>query len=345
MLAKVNYVSLRKRIKVAYENLKEFTKLMSSAKEVNLRKSIACLSILMLLFSLNTLAKDAFSFEPREYPDSIIPEGVNGMRPFITGYRDSRDEDFSVVEGEKWWHGTHSVQIRMTHKGKQWNILAKNALESGQAESLDTTFLDDLDIGDTIYYYLYVPWNAHIDSIFLFVRNTAWAHEEHTVYYPSDLHYGRWNELKDGISKNNTDGDPFELPLIQSDFEIHTNPDVNPPACTLYWDCPSSKGKVPARFTDTAGQAGIEMPEPGDGKVNVAKGSINSIEYVINTAAHTPVMIQAFNLAGQKKLEIPVGIQAPGTYSFPITNLPAGVYLIRVVAGEDEGYGKAICLY
>lgn len=308
-----------------------------------MKKFLTLLFVIVFFLSLKALAKDAFSFEPNEYPDGIIPEGYEGMAPFITGYRDSKPEDFSVVEGEKWWHGTHSVQMRLTHTGTKWNIMAKNKRISGQVESLDTTFLTNLDYGDTIYYYLYVPWNAHIDSIFIFVRNFDWDHEEHTVYHASDLHYGRWNELKDGISENNTGGDPFDKidSIIQSDFEIHTNPAVNPPACTLYIDAISSKGRVPGRYIDTSGQAGVEMPGQDVRAVAVAKSSINCVEYALGVGA--PVMIQVFDLAGRKQLEIPVGIQSAGTYSLPL-NLAPGVYFVRVTAVEDEDIGKVICV-
>ena len=83
------------------------------------------------------------------------------------------------------------------------------------------------------------------------------------------------------------------------------------------------------------------MPEPGEGAVKVSKGSINCIEYATNVAA--PVIVQVFNIAGQKKLEIPIGMQAPGSYSIPL-DLVAGIYIIRVVVGEEEESGKAICI-
>jgi hypothetical protein len=313
-----------------------------NVKEVNVRKFISLLFILILLFSLNTFAKDAFSFEPYEYPDSVAPAY---MDPFFSNHRDSKPEDFSIVEGAKWWHGSHSVMINMTHPGNEWNILAKNKLVSGEAEAVDTTFLDDLDIGDTLYYYVYIPWSCPVDSIFIFVRNENWNHDEHTVYHPSDLHFGRWNALKDGISEFNTDGDPFTFPLIQSDFEIHTNPAVNPPACTLYWDCPSSKGRVPCNKTgvfpycDSLNQGGIEMQDYG--ALKVAKASINCVEYAINVT--TPVMVQVFDLTGRKQKEIPIGVQPAGTYSIPV-DLSAGVYITVITAGEEIENGKIICV-
>jgi len=305
-----------------------------------LRNFYELLIVFILVFSIDILAKDAFSFEPNEYPDSVTEYG---MEPFTTGYRDSRPEDFSIVEGGKSYHGTHSVQLSMTHAGTRWLIFAKNARESGQTEALDSTFLHDLDIRDTMYYYLYVPWNAPIDSIFIFVRDLSWNQEVHTIYHASDLHFGRWNELKDGISDTTIpgfgNGVPFTTPLIQSDFQIDTKAGVVP-ACTLYFDCPSSKGRVPSSYVDTTGQSGIEMPEQGAGAVTIVKSSINCVEYAINVNA--PVMVQVFDLTGRKQLEIPVGIQSVGTYSIPL-NLPAGVYLTRVVAGAEEVTGKAIC--
>jgi hypothetical protein len=306
-------------------------------KEVKLGKLLVFLSILIFVLSLNTQAKDAFSFEPNEYADSVLPStAYEGIEPFITGYRDSDPEDFSIVEGKKWWHGTHSIQMCMTHEGTRWNIMAKNAVIGSQPENRDTSFLIGVENRDTMYYYVYIPQGAPIDSIFIFVRNQDWEHDGHTTYYPRNLHFGRWNELKDGIS------DDLEITtgIIQSDFEIHTNPEVNPPACTLYFDAISSKGRVPSQYCDTAGQAGIKIPEQGNG-VSIARGSINCIKYAINTSG--PVIIQVFDLSGRKQLEIPVGMQPAGTYSIPL-DLPAGVYLSRVATITGEAKGKSICI-
>jgi hypothetical protein len=298
------------------------------------RKFIALLCILTFVFSLNTFAKDAFSFEPYEYADSFVPLTYEGMEPFITGYRDSKPEDFSIVEGKKWWHGTHSIQMCMTHRGTKWNIMAKNAVIGSQPENRDTSFLIGVENRDTMYYYVYIPWSCPIDSIFIFVRNQDWAHDGHTTYYPRNLSFGRWNELKDGIS------DDFEITtgIIQSDFEIHTNREVNPPACTLYIDAISSKGRVPGKYADTTGQSGIEMPK--EGALNVAKASINCIEYTIN--CNTMVMVQVFDLAGRKIME-EGGFQVAGSYSLPL-DLTAGVYLTVITAGEEIKTAKTICV-
>ena len=290
--------------------------------------------ILMLMFSLDTIAKDAFSFEPYEYPDTVTEYG---MEPFTTGYRESELADFVVVEDEKWWHGSHSVAIHMTHEGPRWLIFAKNARENGQNDALDTTFLHELDNRDTLFYYLYVPWGAPIDSIFIFVRNTSWAHDLHTVYHASDLHYGRWNELKDGISDTSSDGSDFAMPLVQSDFEIHTTPGVNP-ACTLYLDAVSSKGRVPQKYADTTGQAGIDI---GNGLLSVSKSSINCIEYALGGSSG--VMVQLYDLTGSKKLEVPVGIQVAGTYRIPL-DLAPGVYFGKVSADDETEIVKVICI-
>ncbi len=296
-----------------------------------MKNFIALFIILTLVFSLNTFAKDSFSFEPEEYPDSIIPPGIEGLAPFTTGYRDSEPGDFSVVEGEESWHGTHSVQIRMTHEGTRWFLFCKNALISGQEDALDTTFLIDLDNGDTIYYYLYIPSEAPIDSIFMFLRNQNWEHDEHTVYHASDLNFGGWNELKDGISDNNTSGEPFTFPLIQSDFQIDTYDSVANPACTLYWDCPSSLGPV----------AGIYMPEQKNNAVSVVKNSINCVKYTLNVGK--PVIVQIFDLTGRKQTEIVPGFQTAGSYDIDLS-LSTGVYIARVVAGIELETVKVICV-
>jgi hypothetical protein len=310
---------------------------------VKLKKFLTLSLILTFVFSISLLAKDAFSFEPEEYPDSLAP---TYMDPFFTSYRDSRPEDFTIAQGEKAWYGNHSVRISMTHEGTSWIILAKNYyLGMDNPEHLDSTFMIDLDNGDTIYYYLYVPWNAPIDSIFIFVRDADWSHDEHTVYHASDLCYGRWNELKDGISELTTNGDEFstengDSAIIQIDFQIDLIAD-SIPACTLYWDCPSSKGRVPPAYTDTAGQAGIEMQESGEGPLKITKASINCVEYKINSSA--PVMIQVFDLTGRKQKEMPIGLQPAGTYSIPL-NLAPGVYITKVTTDVAEATGKIICV-
>ena len=294
----------------------------------------------MFVLFLNIQAKDAFSFEPYEYPDSQAPDYMN---PFFSNHRNSDSADFSIVDGAKWWHGSHSVMINMTHPGTSWNILAKNAWVSGEAEAEDYTFMDGLYNKDTIYYYLYIPWNCPVDSIFLMVRNENWDQDVHTIYHPEDLNFGRWNELKDGISdtchKGWGDG-PFNMPLIQTDLEIHLIAGSSP-ACTLYWDCPSSKGRVPFEYCDTFGQAGIEMPKPGDNPVKVAKTSINCIEYSLGVGAL--VMIQVFDLTGRKKCEMPIGSQSPGAYNIPL-DLSSGVYFVKVTTDKNEGGGKIICV-
>jgi len=291
--------------------------------------------IITFVFSISSVAKDAFSFEPYEYADSFVPLTYEGMAPFVTGYRDSREEDYSVVEGEKWYHGTHSVQMRLTHAGTKWNILAKNHyLNPSDPQNIDTTFLQNLDYGDTIFYYLYIPWNAPIDSIFIFVRDEDWAHDDHKVYHARDLRFGRWNELKDGISKSL----PKVNSIVQSDFEIHTISGVVP-ACTLYWDCPSSKGRVPPEYVDSTGQAGIAVP--ADQGLKITKGSINCVDFSMNTDA--PLMVQVFDLTGRKQKEIPMGFQPAGNYNIPM-NLAPGVYFVRIATDKTEKIGKIICI-
>lgn len=302
-----------------------------------MKRFLVLFFVLMLMFCLNTSAKDAFSFEPYEYADSAAPAD---MSPFFTGYRDSEPEDFVIVEGEKSWHGTHSVAVCMAHEGTSWIVLAKNALEGAGDPILDSTFLPNLFYGDTLYYHLYVPWQAAgtIDSIYIFVRNTSWAHDLHTVYNASDLHYGRWNVLKDGISDTTSSGDPFDLPLIQSDFQIDLVGGVVP-ACTLYLDAISSKGRVPSKYIDTTGQAGIDALDL-NGLVSVAKSSINCIEYALNCDA--PVMLTFYDLTGSKKLEIPVGFQPAGSYNFPV-DLSPGVYFAEISTDKESKIGKVIC--
>ena len=255
----------------------------------------------------------------------------------------------SVVENVKWFSsfGHHAAEVRLDTNGTKWLLMCK-AKWNGMVNALDTLFLPGIKAGDTLYYYLFVPCGAPIDSIFIFERDSIWNQDPKAYYFPEDLTFGAWNELKSGVSDVGGDNGttPLLFPLIQVDFEIHTDSSLNhpgmSPACTLYFDCPSSLGPV-SEYADTAGQreacAGVEMPEQGSGAVIVPKTSINCVEY--ETKIMAPVAIQVFDAAGRRQLQIAPGIQPAGKYSIPL-ELPAGVYLVRVVAGKEVETGKVI---
>jgi hypothetical protein len=250
--------------------------------------------------------------------------------------------------------GNHAAQLDLTTPGNKWLFLCKAFSRGGPGQNgLDTIFMDDLVPGlDTIYYYLWIPNNAPIDSIFAFERDSLMEWDSKVIFRKADLNFGYWNELKSGLSLTaDSSGTqvPIHLPLWQIDFEIHTDsafahPGLSP-GCTLYWDCPSTMGSILSFIGDTAGQKdtlhpGIEMPEQGDGAVIVPKTSINCVAY--ETTVMAPVMIQLFDVTGRKQLEIAPGVQPAGKYSIPLKDLHAGVYLVRVVAGKEVETGKVI---
>jgi hypothetical protein len=307
---------------------------------VKLRKFLAVF-VLVFVFALPIFAKYMYDFE-EPWPDTLTT-----IAPWIP-YRDLDTSCVSVVENVKWFSsfGHHAVEIRLNKVGKMWLVFLVAKWQAGY-NARDTLFLKDLAPGDTIYYYWYIPCGAPIDSFFIFERDSMWGRDYYSYYFPEDLTFGAWNELKDGISEMRNNGsEPMLFPLIQIDCEFHTDSMLKhngvAPNCTLYFDCPSSMGPVSA-YADTAGQrencAGVEMPKQGSGAVSVPKTSINCLEY--ETKVMAPVAIQVFNAAGRKQLEIVPGVQPAGKYSIPL-ELPAGVYLVRVVAGKEVETGKII---
>jgi hypothetical protein len=89
--------------------------------------------------------------------------------------------------------------------------------------SLDTLFLPGIEAGDTLYYYLFVPCGAPIESLFIFERDSIWTQDPKAWYFPKDLTFGAWNELKSGVSDTGANGTTMQFPLVQVDFEIHTD--------------------------------------------------------------------------------------------------------------------------
>jgi hypothetical protein len=89
---------------------------------------------------------------------------------------------------------------------------------------------------------------------------------------------------------------------------------------TIYFDAITSQGRL----------SGIDI---SDGGLVLSKTSIGSIKYSLKNTA--PVLIEAFNLAGQKVLSEAPGFQATGDYELKVNGLASGVYIVKVVVGDD----------
>jgi hypothetical protein len=197
--------------------------------------------------------------------------------------------------------------------------------------ALDTNFLPGVGDKDTIFYYLWIPCGAPIDSIFIFARDSIWAQDAKTVYKKIDLNFGCWNELFDRVDSTGT----FLFPLVQCDFEIHTDASLNvpgtSPGCTLYFDCPSSIGSIfPDGYDDTTGQREIcgGIIEGSDGIT--VEASINSVKISLSKSA--PITVSIYNVIGQRVYQS-AGFAPAGENIVDVSDLANGVYTVKVVSG------------
>ncbi len=289
-----------------------------------MRKYFALLLVIMLVYSLPALAKGTYDFE-HGVRDSTLP--WLGTRDF-NYYR-----DIAVVADEP-YHGDYSLQLPLCDTGflspyGYWYLYCKGAFMGGPPQNAyDSCFLWDLDVGDTMFYYFYCPSGAEVDSFVIFCQDSDWTYgaQEHIMY--ADLTMDAWNALKYPITTD-IDGNPIDFRIAQANLHIWTA--TTPPSCTLYFDCPSTEGP----------QAGMTIPEQGDGAVSIARGSINCVEYSVKVSA--PVTLQVFDLVGRKQKEIVPGFQAPGSYKVDL-DLPTGFYFARVVAGKEVVISKITCV-
>jgi hypothetical protein len=303
---------------------------------VNLRKFFV-LFILLFVFVLPIFAKYFFDFE-QPIADVQYP-----LDPWIQ-YRDlakvrvnGTDTTYlvSVVDNVKWvtQGGHHAAEVRMDTSGNKWLLMCK-ARWNGMVNALDTLFLTDVGVGDTMYYYLWIPQDAPIDSIFIFERDSIWGWGDVSRYYPEDLTFGCWNELKDGVSLLKG-ADTMLFPLVQCDFEIHTDSALNhpglTPGCTLYFDCPSTMGSIMGVFDDTVGQCQAGIIEGPDGIT--VEASINSVK--ISLIKSAPITVNVYNVIGQKVYES-AGFAPAGESTLDFSDLAKGVYTVRVISGEGS---------
>jgi hypothetical protein len=295
------------------------------------------------LFLGNFLLLSLYALANIEPPDTVPPWPVEGITfdfeydspadsilPWIP-YRDLRNSNVLVVTGRA-FSGTHSVQLPLDTMGTKWLLFCRSAWAPAPDAYCDK--LSGARAGDTIFYYLYIPYWAPIDSIFMFERDSLWGQDEYTYYFPEDLDVG-WNELKDGVSLLKG-ADTMVFPLVQCDFEIHTDSALNhpglSPGCTLYLDA--------IRFSWLSDSSGmIERPKEGPVVLNITKGSINCVEYSLSSAA--PVLIKIFDMAGRKMATEVPGIQFEGSHKIYV-DLPSGIYLTEITAGKEKRFGKFV---
>ncbi len=287
------------------------------------------LFILILFSSLPMFARGVQDFEYGKWWDSTW--GWSRLR-----CNPCANWEIKIVT-DKAYSGAQSVQIPLIDTGDSfddeywWVLYCKSAYWSNGI-CKDSVFMhENVEIGDTIFYYLYCPDVTTIDSFVFFVRDSGWRWSIRDIYQYTDLTKNAWNELICCITDTNDSGLPMRLPIIHFDFWLYTDsaaPTPPGPGCTLYLDAISTDGPV----------SGITI---NPDKINL-ETSINNIDFILDEPAH--VLLSIYNLMGIKVTEIVPGRLTAGAHSIPVENIPAGIYIIKGVFGQVKLTGKLLII-
>ncbi|MEO0293201.1 MAG: T9SS type A sorting domain-containing protein [candidate division WOR-3 bacterium] len=282
--------------------------------------------VLFLAFVLLVLPALAVTvdFEDREIDSENI-------RPFAK-YRLWKDRAIpapKVIGSEQGLpvrHGTRGLLLPLVDTSglltttSRWLLIAKDSARGGgpTQNAFDQEICNSLQFGDTLWYYLYVPSSAvqKVDSIVIFERDSDWTHDLYTIYHIQDLTPDAWNELISTVSETNYKGEALQLRFIQTDFEIYSDSSYLNPACSLYFD-----------YFSTDGPYGILIKDKNGIKLEAL---INKIK--ISSEKSALAMVSVYGVDGSKKMDLPIMIPN----EVELTDLPAGVYFVRVVSGPGS---------
>lgn len=195
-----------------------------------------------------------------------------------------------------------------------------------------TDTINDVVLGDTISFNVWIPPEGEIDSSLL-IRSYAqyldWGVFDVTDSISVDSLYtlgfaGAWKEFIVVLPDTVSGSDVFAVGM-EFDF-----PEVVNPGDTIYVDYILNK----------LGGSGVPVPE-GANVLTLPATSLNSLKYEISAAL--PIHIDVYNISGQRVKEIVPGTQAAGAYSVNV-DLAPGVYLYKVVAEKQSKSTKLIVL-
>jgi hypothetical protein len=272
-----------------------------------MKKMFVLLGIVVLLCSLTALAKATYDFE-------------DGVNPFIGNADPNNWCPISVMEisSNQAWEGDSSLMIVLDDPG------ATGKMKWAFATNSDP-LIEDLELGvDTIFFWLYLPdgYDEVMNNVQPFTQDGNWSWTGN---------YQDW----DGLPKDEwhcnwcVTSASAQLPIRRAGIEFVSA--VEEPNCTLYVDLVSSVSRE--------GGSGIELiTDPG--KV-VLEASINTIKFSLDEPA--PVLLSVYNLMGAKVAEIAPGAMSAGPHEMVI-DAPAGMYIVKLVAGKITKKSKLIIL-
>ncbi len=280
----------------------------------------------MLVSSLPAYSYGVKTFETGAWGDSAV--GFTTLRDFLN-YDDIQLNTLNPHNGSR----SAMVPLVDTMPFGQlhwWLILCKSAYWTNGI-CTDSVFMhDQVDFSSEVVWWLYIPAGAPIDSVIAMNRDSDWSWCDFGQYMPGDLIFGGWNELIAPIPEfRASDGSPMDLPIIQFDLWIYTDSLLLNPSCTLYLD------DVETRDTTSGGIADIVASALTIGT------SINSIKFSMTNSE--PVVVSCFRIDGSKVFET-AGKANAGSNEVSVGDLPAGVYIVRVIGRSCSGTGKLLIM-
>ncbi len=303
------------------------------------KKILSIVLVIALAFSLTALAGEE-DFEGGTTGDWELWD-YNGA---YHRYKDIIGDPIEIAEG---WNyevgGSNALRVPLID-ASDTGFVEPQITTSPELDS-EAEFLQDLAHGDTIFYGLYLsePHNPDncINTIKVFGKDGSgegpngtwrdngniWSIPGVSDNLPNDtVKYEQWNLLAYVVD---TSGG-WVLPPNQIGLCINFSGDntaENPykENDTIYVDAITSQGRL---ASDPSGIVGVDK-----GNLALPKTSIGSIKYSLKGTV--PVLIEAYNLTGQKVLSEVPGFQAAGDHELKVDGLASGVYIVKVVAGDD----------
>lgn len=279
-----------------------------------MKKFIVLLFVLTVLCALPGFAKATYNFETEDQDSVLVPSSDD---PHFTIF--SRTSD-NVYEGDYAMMYVLEDTSAEGSGGTAWEV---------HTPDQEDPLITDLEfMTDTIFFWMYLPdvGAGVMDFIQPFTQDANWAwHGAWQEYSSATL--DAWDCYPVVVDSVDWETNPRELPLVRAGVEfgsIETNP-----GCTVYVDLVSSESR--------GGGSGIELITDA-GEVTL-EASINIIKFSLDKP--TPVLVSVYNLMGAKVAEKAPGGMSAGSHEIPV-DLPAGMYIVKLVAGQVKATGKLL---
>lgn len=298
-----------------------------------MKRILGLVVVIVLAFSLTALAGEE-DFEGGTIGEWEIWDNSDHQR-YDFGAPIENTTDMNYEYG-----GSHAVRVVLT-----------DPTDTGFVEphftTSQSTFISDLNTGDTVFYALYMDEPHDPDTCIYQLKmfgkygsSWTWVQDDNGCIWnipgtcanlPNDtVKYGQWNLLTFVVP--DVSGETWQQVGICINFNVSLSAypaNTYSENDTIYFDAITSHGRL----------SGIDIT---NGNLILPKTSIGSIKYSLSST--TPVLIEAFDLTGRKVLSKAPGFQGAGDHELEVDILPTGVYIVKVVAGGDILTSKLITI-